>query len=102
MTARFLNPRTSTDLAAANGLGRARRIFLKNFETRLSMGIHDFDLARWFIGDVKTVSALGATIAYPELATVGDIDNAIVSLVLPSLLKLATLSPVTTAVCPYR
>jgi dihydroneopterin aldolase len=43
MTARFLNPRTSTDLAAAIGLGRARRIFLKNFETRLSIGIHDFE-----------------------------------------------------------
>ena len=43
MTARFLNPRTSTDLAAANGLGRARRIFLKYFETRLSIGIHDFE-----------------------------------------------------------
>ena len=32
------------------------------------------------MGDVKTVSAIGATIAYPELATVGDIDNAIASL----------------------
>jgi predicted dehydrogenase len=29
---------------------------------------------------VGSVSAIGATIAYPELATVGDIDNAIVSL----------------------
>jgi inositol 2-dehydrogenase len=46
----------------------------------IDMGIHDFDLARWFMGEVKTVSAIGATIAYPELATVGDIDNAIASL----------------------
>jgi scyllo-inositol 2-dehydrogenase (NAD+) len=46
----------------------------------IDMGIHDFDLARWFMGDVQTVSAIGATIAYPELATVGDIDNAIASL----------------------
>jgi len=46
----------------------------------LDMGIHDFDLARWFMGDVRSVAAIGATIAYPELATVGDIDNAIVSL----------------------
>jgi len=46
----------------------------------IDMGIHDFDLARWFMGAVRTVSAIGATIAYPELATVGDIDNAIVSL----------------------
>jgi predicted dehydrogenase len=46
----------------------------------LDMGIHDFDLARWFMGEVATVSAVGATIAYPELATVGDIDNAVVTL----------------------
>jgi len=50
----------------------------------IDMGIHDFDLARWFMGDVKTVSAIGATIAYPELATVGDIDNAVVSLTFAS------------------
>jgi inositol 2-dehydrogenase len=46
----------------------------------LDMGIHDFDLARWFMGEVRTVSTIGATIAYPELATVGDIDNAVASL----------------------
>ena len=47
----------------------------------IDMGIHDFDLARWFMGGVRSVSAIGATIAYPELATVGDIDNAVASLV---------------------
>jgi len=50
----------------------------------IDMGIHDFDLARWFMGDVRRVSAIGATIAYPELATVGDIDNAVASLVFAS------------------
>ena len=50
----------------------------------IDMGIHDFDLARWFMGDVRAVSAIGATIAYPELATVGDIDNAIASLTFAS------------------
>jgi inositol 2-dehydrogenase len=50
----------------------------------IDMGIHDFDLARWFMGDVETVSAIGATIAYPELAAVGDIDNAIASLTFTS------------------
>ena len=50
----------------------------------IDMGIHDFDLARWFMGDVRMVSAIGATIAYPELATVGDIDNAIASLTFTS------------------
>lgn len=47
----------------------------------VDMGIHDFDLARWFMGEVATVSAIGGTLAYPELATVGDLDNAIASLV---------------------
>ena len=36
------------------------------------------------MGEVRTVSAIGATIAYPELATVGDIDNAIASLTFTS------------------
>jgi inositol 2-dehydrogenase len=47
----------------------------------LDMGIHDFDLARWFMGEVRTVHSVGGTLAYPELKTVGDLDNAIVSLV---------------------
>ena len=50
----------------------------------IDMGIHDFDLARWFMGDVQIVAAIGATIAYPELETVGDIDNAIASLTFTS------------------
>jgi predicted dehydrogenase len=33
------------------------------------------------MGDVKSVMAIGGTLAYPELATVGDQDNAIASLV---------------------
>jgi scyllo-inositol 2-dehydrogenase (NAD+) len=47
----------------------------------MDMGIHDFDLARFFMGEVKTVHAFGGTLAYPELETVGDLDNAVVSLV---------------------
>ena len=50
----------------------------------IDMGIHDFDLARWFMGEVREVAAIGATIAYPELETVGDIDNAIASLTFTS------------------
>ena len=50
----------------------------------MDMGIHDFDLARFFMGEVKTVSAIGGTLAYPELKTVGDIDNAVVSLTFQS------------------
>lgn len=46
----------------------------------LDMGIHDFDLARFFMGDVKAVQTVAGTLAYPELETVGDIDNAVVLL----------------------
>jgi len=42
----------------------------------MTMGIHDFDSRTWFMGDVRAVVDHRATIAYPELATVGDIDNA--------------------------
>ena len=50
----------------------------------LDMGIHDFDLARWFMGEVASVQAVGGVLAYPELGRVGDIDNAVVSLVFTS------------------
>ncbi len=43
MTAATLHPRSAVEMAMAAKLGRARRIFLKNFETRISMGIHDFE-----------------------------------------------------------
>ena len=50
----------------------------------VDMGIHDFDLARWYMGDVADVQAIGATLAYPELGEVGDIDNAIVTMTFTS------------------
>jgi inositol 2-dehydrogenase len=46
----------------------------------VDMGIHDFDLARWFMGEVASVSAIGGVLAFPELGTVGDFDNAIATL----------------------
>ncbi len=46
----------------------------------MDMGIHDFDLARWYMGEAASVTAIGGTLAYPELNEVGDIDNAIVSI----------------------
>lgn len=46
----------------------------------IDMGIHDFDLARWFMGEVESVHAVGGVLCYPELGEVGDIDNAIVTL----------------------
>ena len=46
----------------------------------IDMGIHDFDLARWFMGEVASVQAVGATLVFPDLATVGDYDNVIATL----------------------
>ena len=43
-------------------------------------GIHDLDLARWFMGEIASVYSIGGTLAYPEMKTIGDIDNAITSL----------------------
>jgi len=45
------------------------------------MGVHDFDVARMYMGEVRRVHAIGGTLAYPEMKSVGDIDNAIVDLV---------------------
>ena len=47
----------------------------------VDMGIHDFDLARWFMGDVARSAAIGGVLVFPELGKVGDLDNAITSLV---------------------
>ena len=47
----------------------------------VDMGIHDFDLARMFVGEVASVYATGGALAYPEMKSIGDIDNATVNLV---------------------
>lgn len=47
----------------------------------VDMGIHDFDLARMFVGEVGNVYSTGGALAYPEMKSIGDIDNAIVNLV---------------------
>ena len=41
MTAAALHPRSAVEMSMADKLGRTRRIFLRNFETRISMGIHE-------------------------------------------------------------
>jgi myo-inositol 2-dehydrogenase/D-chiro-inositol 1-dehydrogenase len=47
----------------------------------VDMGIHEFDLARWLMDDdVVEVHAFGSSVANPELATVGDVDSAVVNL----------------------
>jgi inositol 2-dehydrogenase len=41
----------------------------------IDMGIHDFDLARWYMGEVKEVFSVGNSVAFPEIAKVGDVEN---------------------------
>ncbi len=44
------------------------------------MTIHDFDMARSFLGDIVAVSAVGLNLD-PELADTGDYDGAVITLV---------------------
>ena len=44
------------------------------------MTIHDFDLARFFLGEVVEVTATGANLVDPAIAEAGDIDSAVVVL----------------------
>ena len=46
----------------------------------IDCGIHDLDLARWYMGDIASLYSIGGTLAYPEMKAIGDIDNAITSL----------------------
>lgn len=50
----------------------------------IDMGIHDFDLARWFMGEVRSVYSTGGVLAYPEMKPIGDWDNAITNLTFAS------------------
>jgi scyllo-inositol 2-dehydrogenase (NAD+) len=46
----------------------------------LDMGIHDFDLLRWLMADeVQRVHTEVASLVYPELQEVGDVDNAMIN-----------------------
>jgi predicted dehydrogenase len=47
----------------------------------VDMAIHDLDSIRWLMGDeVQRVYSEVASLVYPELQTVGDVDNAMISL----------------------
>ncbi len=43
--------------------------------------LHDFDVARWLVGEVEEIYATGAALSDPRIADVaGDVDNAVVVL----------------------
>jgi len=47
----------------------------------LDLGIHDYDLACWLMGErVVEVYAIGGALVYPQLRAFGDLDNAQVTL----------------------
>jgi myo-inositol 2-dehydrogenase / D-chiro-inositol 1-dehydrogenase len=48
------------------------------------MTIHDFDMARYLMGDIRAVHATGANLVEPAIKEAGDIDAAMVTLVAKS------------------
>lgn len=46
----------------------------------LDMGIHDFDLARWYIGEISEMHSIANVLAYPEMESINDVDNSITNL----------------------
>ena len=46
----------------------------------LDMTIHDFDMARYQVGDIEEVYAMGNVLVAPEYKSIGDIDTNIVTL----------------------
>jgi myo-inositol 2-dehydrogenase/D-chiro-inositol 1-dehydrogenase len=46
----------------------------------LDMTIHDFDMARYQVGEIEEVYAIGNVLVAPDYATIGDIDTNIVTL----------------------
>jgi myo-inositol 2-dehydrogenase/D-chiro-inositol 1-dehydrogenase len=46
----------------------------------IDVTIHDFDTARWMVGEIEEVTAFGAALSDPAFEEAGDIDNAVVVL----------------------
>jgi inositol 2-dehydrogenase len=46
----------------------------------MDLGIHDFDVARMLMGEIESVYSTGGVLVYHEMNSIGDIDNAIVTL----------------------
>jgi myo-inositol 2-dehydrogenase/D-chiro-inositol 1-dehydrogenase len=46
----------------------------------LDMAIHDFDMARFQVGEIEEVYAIGSVLVAPALAEIGDVDTNIITL----------------------
>jgi myo-inositol 2-dehydrogenase/D-chiro-inositol 1-dehydrogenase len=46
----------------------------------VDMLVHDFDLARFLVGEIEEVSAWGSVLIEPDYAAVGDVDTAVAML----------------------
>jgi len=67
MTSRDPAPAPAPYIASSGGIFR-------------DMTIHDFDMARFFLGEVVEVQAMGANLIEPYIAEAGDVDSAVVTL----------------------
>ena len=67
ITSRDPSPAPAAYIASSGGLFR-------------DMTIHDFDMARFFLGEVVEVQATGANLIEPYIADAGDVDSAMVTL----------------------
>jgi myo-inositol 2-dehydrogenase / D-chiro-inositol 1-dehydrogenase len=67
ITSRDPAPAPAAYIASSGGLFR-------------DMTIHDFDMARFFLGEVTEVQATGANLIEPYIAEAGDVDSALVTL----------------------
>ena len=45
----------------------------------IDQAVHDYDIARWCMGEIESVYSMGCVMAYPEAASVGDTDNVMMS-----------------------
>lgn len=46
----------------------------------IDVGLHDFDEARWLVGEVEEVSALGTAVSDPRFKEIDDVDVSIITL----------------------
>jgi myo-inositol 2-dehydrogenase/D-chiro-inositol 1-dehydrogenase len=42
--------------------------------------LHDLDAARWMVGEIEEVTAVGAALSDPDFERIGDVDTAVVTL----------------------